>query len=53
MDQHIGEQIRQVGGRRLFRYSDYSNSHRFPALVLAKTYVLIIQCKLRGLPVII
>ena len=40
MEQHIGEQIIQVGGRPIFGYTGYSCGHSFPALMIAKLTLL-------------
>ena len=44
LNQHIGEQISQVGDLPLFGYPGYYGSHSFPALMVANTYVLLLQC---------
>ena len=53
MDQNIGEQISQVDGHPLFDYPGYSGIHIYPELMVANTYVIIIQCRLRGRNILI
>ena len=53
LEQNIGEQISQVGRHLLFGYLEYSRSHNFPALMVENTYILILQCKIRGQRVLI
>ena len=53
MDHNLGEQIIQVGSRPLSGYLGYSGSHSFPELMVANTYIILLQCRLRGRRVII
>ena len=47
LDQHLGEQISQVGCCPLFGYPGHSGSYSFPALMVENTYVLLFQCRIR------
>ena len=54
LDEHIGEQIIQVGSRRpLFGYPGHSISHSFRTIMVENAYVLLLQCQLRGQCVLI
>ena len=53
MNQHLGEHISHVVERPLFGYPGCSGSHSFPVIMVENTYVLILQCRLRGRHVLI
>ena len=53
LDQNLGEQISQFDSLPLFGYLGHSGSHRLPALMLENTFVLLIQCQLRGQNILI
>ena len=44
MDQNLGEQRSQVGGRTLFVYPGYSGGHSFSKIMVENNYVILIQC---------
>ena len=43
LDQNLGENMIQVGGRPLFGYPVYYGKHSFPAPMVANNYALLLQ----------